>query len=215
MHIHTSAGVPVGYCRGTGTSGSVSTRWARPSRWACWRSAAAPLGTAVPGAPSCSHARRSSAPPNTGGGGGHEHPLLPCSPLQDIGLLRGFCARINHPCVAPSHLHCPHYCNTMANYTTPPRPPLCMPCTIQYWGWQYRVKANAPLGTDAQGAPSCCRAQRSSGPPNSGGGVRREAGHTHTAAEQTTHTNTERATAQRGQGVNTLMLPCAAIQLAT
>jgi len=24
------------------------------------------------------------------------------------------CARINHPLIAPSHLHCPHYCNTCA-----------------------------------------------------------------------------------------------------
>jgi len=27
-------------------------------------------------------------------------------------LLRGFCARIRHPCIAPDYLHCPHYCNT-------------------------------------------------------------------------------------------------------
>jgi len=35
-------------------------------------------------------------------------------PLQDIVLLRGVCARINHPCIAHSHLYCPHYCNTIA-----------------------------------------------------------------------------------------------------
>jgi len=39
----------------------------------------------------------------------------------------GFCARINHPCVAPSHLHCPHYCNTIAclfrSIRRPPNPP--------------------------------------------------------------------------------------------
>jgi len=34
--------------------------------------------------------------------------LIAAWPLQDIDLLRGFCARINHPCIAPSHLHCPH-----------------------------------------------------------------------------------------------------------
>jgi len=34
-------------------------------------------------------------------------------PLQDIVLLRGVCARINHPFIAPSHLHRPHYCNTI------------------------------------------------------------------------------------------------------
>jgi len=42
-------------------------------------------------------------------------------------LLRGFCARINHPFIAPSHLHCPHYCNTMArllrNIRRPTDPP--------------------------------------------------------------------------------------------
>jgi len=36
-------------------------------------------------------------------------------PLQDIvSLLRIFCARINHVFTAPSHLHCPHYCNAIA-----------------------------------------------------------------------------------------------------
>jgi len=33
-------------------------------------------------------------------------------------------------------------CTTNAQYTTPTRPPLCTPYTIQYWQWQYRVKAN-------------------------------------------------------------------------
>jgi len=28
--------------------------------------------------------------------------------------LWGFWARINPPCIAPFHLHCPHYCNTIA-----------------------------------------------------------------------------------------------------
>jgi len=48
-------------------------------------------------------------------------------PLQDILLLRGFCARINHPSIAPSYLHCPHYCNTIArllrNIRRPSDPP--------------------------------------------------------------------------------------------
>jgi len=35
-------------------------------------------------------------------------------PLQYIVLLRGFCAQINHLFIAPSHLHCPHCCNTIA-----------------------------------------------------------------------------------------------------
>ena len=33
------------------------------------------------------------------------------------------------------------YCTTVAQYTFPPRHPCCMPYTIQYWYWQYRVKA--------------------------------------------------------------------------
>jgi len=34
------------------------------------------------------------------------------------------------------YLHCPHYfCTTIAQYTTPPRLPMCMPYTIQYWQW--------------------------------------------------------------------------------
>jgi len=67
-------------------------------------------------------------------------------PLQDIVLLRAFCAQINHPLIGPSHQHCPHYCNTirriLRDLRRPPRPPVCMPYTIQYWQWQYRVKAN-------------------------------------------------------------------------
>ena len=35
-----------------------------------------------------------------------------------------------------------YYCTTIAQYTLSHRPPFCMPCTIQYWRWQYRVKAN-------------------------------------------------------------------------
>ena len=35
-------------------------------------------------------------------------------PLPDIVLLGDSCARTNHPFMAPSHLHCPHYCNTIA-----------------------------------------------------------------------------------------------------
>jgi len=58
-------------------------------------------------------------------------------PLQDIVLLRDFCARINPHFIAPSNLYCPHYCYNIArllrNIRRPPRPPLCMPYTIQYW----------------------------------------------------------------------------------
>jgi len=48
-------------------------------------------------------------------------------PLQDFVLLLVMCSRINHPCIAPSHLHCPHYCNTITrllrNIRRPARPP--------------------------------------------------------------------------------------------
>jgi len=53
--------------------------------------------------------------------------LLAHWPLQDIVLLRGFCARIMHLCIAPFHLHCPHYCNSIArllrNIRRPPDSP--------------------------------------------------------------------------------------------
>jgi len=42
-------------------------------------------------------------------------------------------------------------CATIAQYMTPIRPPLCMPYTIQYWQWQYRVKAK--LGAVASPCP--------------------------------------------------------------
>ena len=46
----------------------------------------------------------------------------------------------------PLHLHCSHYCNTIArlrrNIQPPTRLPQSMPYTIQYWQGQYRVKAN-------------------------------------------------------------------------
>jgi len=34
-----------------------------------------------------------------------------------------------------------YYCTTLAQCTTPHDYPLSMPYTIQYWQWQYRVKA--------------------------------------------------------------------------
>ena len=49
--------------------------------------------------------------------------LVGGGPLQDIVLRRGFCARINDPFTAPSHLHCPHYCNTIARPLRTLRPP--------------------------------------------------------------------------------------------
>jgi len=44
-------------------------------------------------------------------------------PLQGIVLLRGCCARIDLPFIAPSHLHCPHGCNTIAIPLRNIRPP--------------------------------------------------------------------------------------------
>jgi len=34
-----------------------------------------------------------------------------------------------------------YYCTTVGQYMTPPRPPVCMLYTVQYWLYQYRVKA--------------------------------------------------------------------------
>jgi len=65
-------------------------------------------------------------------------------PLQDIVVLWGSCARINPLWLLPPHPHCPHlqcYRTTIARYRTPHRPCFCMPYTMQYWSWQYRVKA--------------------------------------------------------------------------
>jgi len=39
--------------------------------------------------------------------------------------------RANHPFVAPPHLHCPPWCNSIARLLLPLRPPVCMPYTIQ------------------------------------------------------------------------------------
>jgi len=38
-------------------------------------------------------------------------------------LLRGFCARINHPFILRYHLHCPPWCNTIARLLASIRPP--------------------------------------------------------------------------------------------
>jgi len=42
-------------------------------------------------------------------------------------------------------------CTTIAQYTTPHDHPLRMPYTIQYWRWQYRVKAMVRRHSIAQG----------------------------------------------------------------
>jgi len=58
-------------------------------------------------------------------------------PLQDIRLLRGYCARINYPFIPPAHLHCPPWSNTIARLLDSIRlsfqPPVCMLYTIYYW----------------------------------------------------------------------------------
>jgi len=45
------------------------------------------------------------------------------------------------PPALPTLLH--DYFTTIAQYTIPLRPASCMPYTIQYWSWQYRVKAKS------------------------------------------------------------------------
>jgi len=58
-------------------------------------------------------------------------------PIQDVLLLRGFCAQIKHPYAPPrppALATLPqYYCTTIGQCTTPPRPPCCMPYTIQDW----------------------------------------------------------------------------------
>jgi len=48
--------------------------------------------------------------------------------------------------LCPPHLHCPHFCNTVARLLPkirrPPQPPFCLSYTVRYWLWQYLVKAN-------------------------------------------------------------------------
>ena len=59
-------------------------------------------------------------------------------------------------CDCPLHLHCSHYCNTIArpmrNIRALTRPPLRMPYTIQHWQWQYIV--NAKLAHSRASSPS-------------------------------------------------------------
>ena len=45
------------------------------------------------------------------------------------------------PTSLAKHTLLQYYCTPIAQYTPPHRPPLYMSYTIQYWGWQYRVKA--------------------------------------------------------------------------
>ena len=73
--------------------------------------------------------------------------------LQDIVLLPGLCARINHHFIAPppalpTRLH--YYCTTIAQYTTPLRPSLCMPYIIRILAMAISCKGQggtpAPVG---------------------------------------------------------------------
>jgi len=56
-------------------------------------------------------------------------------PSQDIRLLRGCCARINHLFTPPANLHCPPWCNTIARLLDSIRlhfrPPVCIRYSIQ------------------------------------------------------------------------------------
>ena len=57
-------------------------------------------------------------------------------PLHDIVLLRSFCARINHPFIAPPTCIARTIAMLLHVYRAiydAPRPPICMPCTISYW----------------------------------------------------------------------------------
>jgi len=77
-------------------------------------------------------------------------PRLAClgtdCPVQDILSLRSFLALVNIPLLPPPSAlltRLQYQCTTDAQYTTPTRPPLCMPYTIQDWQRQYRAKAKA------------------------------------------------------------------------
>jgi len=67
-------------------------------------------------------------------------------PLQDIHLVRGLCTRIDT--ITRKHLLrldtplAPFITHVIAQYSAPPRPSCIAIHAIQYWQWQYRVKAN-------------------------------------------------------------------------
>jgi len=54
-------------------------------------------------------------------------------PIQDILSLVFVYAESIIPLLPPPTSHYPHYCNTIAQYMTSPRPSLYMLCIIQYW----------------------------------------------------------------------------------
>jgi len=62
-----------------------------------------------------------------------------CWPLQKSVSLRGLCASFKHRVSPPTRI-----AHTIAlllhdyyELYDPPPTPLCMPCTVQYWSWQY------------------------------------------------------------------------------
>jgi len=66
-------------------------------------------------------------------------------PIQDIVLCLGLCARINtflceHTLCSGTPPH-PVIAHTIAQCNVSPRPPVIAIYHIQYWQWQYRVKA--------------------------------------------------------------------------
>jgi len=69
--------------------------------------------------------------------GGGVTPHARAWPLQDIVLLQGSCARINHPCTPPRPPALPtlvqNLCTNIGKYMTLLRSPLCMLYTMQYW----------------------------------------------------------------------------------
>ena len=58
-----------------------------------------------------------------------------------IALLLEYLPFTRPPPATPTLMQ--YYCTAIAQFTPRHRPSHCMPCTIQYWGWQYLAKAKA------------------------------------------------------------------------
>ena len=74
-----------------------------------------------------------------------------CVCVCHLALTR-YCLTSKLDCGSPSSFYCPPTCKAYpiaiilhAHFAiyAPHRPPVCMPYTIQYWLWQYRLKANS------------------------------------------------------------------------
>ena len=129
-------------------------------------------------------------------------------PLPDIVLPRGFCARIDHPFIAfatcIAHTVAILYATLLRNSRLPFRPPGFMPYIIQYWAWQYRVKAKSQLGTERDK-----HAPRAPPPiPDARGGKDRQTNTTHTDRQPEAQRRTSaRSLAHQGSGGwNTLVV---------